>query len=339
MVLFIVIILSLYFSPIFMQPQTCVLPFVVEPCTMNGTILSCTFSVNSSEREKTCPLSNVTLIFTTSTIELFLIPQYYNQIISVDRHVISTLIIEPRIIEEPFEYDHWTDVPIQSIEIPVDTYAFVITHTRNIFDITRIQKNSNKTYWHLQTRLSHNSECERTIFFNRTITKIRQVCPYLDPHCKLSLSGPDFTHNKCPCYASGYQQTVCFIDSLSRITHSESYNSSTPYETVYINVYGTDRNVFHRIHLEKFQWDKVDHQTVYTTHRLVFLFNAGILQISPELFRQSGDLQIRIEHASCDQKTFRVDIINDTKPSIIDNLIEYPSNKHGVLACRFNFSE
>jgi len=320
--------------------QTCLLPFVTKPCINDGQNLSCTFSLNSSERNKTCDLSSISLIFTTSHVELFIIPQYYNQFIPTDKHIITKLIIKPNIINRTYEYLHWPDLRILSIEIPINIHEFIIIHDKNNLDITRIRNHLNNEYWHLQIWPTKSGKCERTVLTMYNITTTLYNCPYHINYDKLDLCGSQYAcldYN--PCYATGYRQLVCRVNIIRSKARFEARYDIPQYEIIFIDILYNSSSVLHEIDQETFIIDKNSSKPIFITKRLVVIISSGILHISSRLFNSPDDFQVRIQHGKCNEGRFLVDILNDTKPSVTANFIDYTSAKTGAIRCRLNINE
>lgn len=323
------------------KKHTCLLPFVTKPCINDGQNLSCTFSLYSSERNKTCNLTSVSLVFTTLHIELFIIPQYYNQLIPTYKHIISKLIIQPNVLNHTYEYLHWPDLRILSIEIPVNVEKFVIIHDKNNLDITRIRNKLNqREYWHLQIWPTTSDKCERTVLTRYNITTMLYDCPYHISYDRSNLCGLQYAClDDNPCYATGYRRLVCRANIIHLKARFEALQTISHYETIFINILHNSSTVLHEIDQEAFIIDDNSNELAFITKRLVVVISTGILRISSKLFDNSKDFQVRIEHGPCDERQFLLDIQNDTKPSLTHNLVDYTTAKTGAIGCQINENE
>jgi len=320
--------------------QTCLLPFVTKPCINDGQNLSCTFSLDSSERNKTCDLSSISLIFTTFHVELFIIPQYYNQFIPTYKQIITKLIIEPNVTNRTYEYLHWPDLRILSIEIPIDIHEFIIIHDKNNLDITRIRNHLNNEYWHLKIWPTKSGKCESTVLTMYNITTTVYDCPYHVNYGNLYMCGSQYAClDNNPCYATGYRQIVCRSNMIRSKAKFEALYNIPQYETIFIDALYNSLSVFHQIDQETFIIDENSSKPVFITKRLVVIISTGILQISPSLFNNPNDFQVRIEHGKCNEGQFLLDILNDTEPSVTANFIDYTSATTGAVGCHLNINE
>ncbi len=320
--------------------RTCLLPFVTKPCINDKQNLSCTFSLNSSERNKTCNLSSFALIFTTLHVELFIIPQYYDQIISINKHYITKLIIEPNISNHTFEYLHWSDIRILSIEIPTNIQKFVLIHDEKILDISRTRNYLNKQYWYLRIWPAKSGRCEKTVFTTDKFTTTLYSCPYFVDNYDIEVCGVSYAcFDQKACYNTGYKRLVCRTDRIRPRIQFQGVSTIPQYDTIFISVYQKYGYTIHDIDQETFTNHNNSDKPLFVTKHLVVIINNGILQISPKLFDNPDDFQVRIEHGQCNLEKFQVDILNDTVPSLTSNFIDYTSNRIGAIGCRLNITE
>jgi len=258
----------------------------------------------------------------------------------MDKHIITKLIIEPNVTNRRYEYLHWPDLRILSIEIPIDIHEFVIIHDRNNLGITRNRNHLNNQYWHLQIWPSKSGKCESTIFTMYDVKTTRYDCPYYINYHRLDMCGFKYAcldYN--PCYATGYRQLVCRINIIRSGVKFEALYNIPQYETIFIGVLHNSSSALHEIDQETFIIHKNFSKPVFITKRLVVIISAGILQISSRLFDSPDDFQVRIEHGQCNEGQFLVDMFNDTEPSVTVNFIDYTSTKTGAIGCRLNINE
>ena len=315
--------------------KTCLLPFVTKPCIDDGQNLSCTFSLKSFERNKTCNLSSVSLIFTTSHIELFIIPQYYNQFILIDKYFITKLILKPD-INNTYEYLHWPKIRILSIEISIDIPEFRIIHDVHYVNITRTQNQ----YWHLQIWATKYDECQKTIFRMYNITTEQYPCPYYYHRQTVDVCGITYAClDGTPCYFTGYKQIVCEIEIFGPLTKFESFRNISQYETIFINLLRDHQDTLHVINRKVFIINEDPNKPIFITKRLVIIISSGIIQVSPELFNSYNDFQVRIEYKTCDRGQFVLDILDFSNSSIFVDLFDYTAAASGGIGCRLNYTE
>jgi hypothetical protein len=296
--------------------------------------------LDSSERKHTCNLSSIALIFTTSHVELFIIPHYFNQLISINKHVITKLIIEPNITNRTFEYLHWSDIRILSLEIPTDIQEFRMIHDKNNLDISRTRNHLNKQYWHLQIWPTKSGKCENTVFNMYNVTTTHYECPYYINYAGLSICGTVYAClDHAPCYSTGYKQLVCRINIIRPGIEFEGLSNFPQYDTIFISVLHEGWSMLHEIDQETFIIDTNSSKPIFITKRLVVTIRAGILRISSKLFDNPDDFQVRIEHGRCTEGQFLVDIVNDTEPSVTIHFIDYTSTQTGAIGCRLNINE
>jgi hypothetical protein len=282
----------------------------------------------------------MTLIFTTSDIELFVIPQYYNQIISIKENFISKLIIEPNITNYTFEYLHWSPIRILSIEIPIDIHEFILIHDENNLEITRTRNKFNKEYWYLLIWPSKSGLCEKTVFTVNNFTTTPYNCSYFGDYgmevCGVSYACLD--HKVC--YTAGYRRLVCQIDMIRSKSKFQPISTISQYDTIFISVYHKYSYVLNEVDQKIFLNPKNNSdQPLFVTKNLVVIITNGFLQVSSTLFDNPDDFRVRIEHGECSIEKFQVDILNDTVPSITDNFIDYTSNRIGAIGCQLNITE
>jgi hypothetical protein len=313
------------------EKQTCLLPYVTKPCINNGKDLSCTFSLNSSERNKTCDLSSVPLFFTTTHIELFLISKYYDQIILADYHTITKLILQLNATNRRYEYSHWFYVRILSIEMPVDSNEFMIIHEIRSLLVTHHVDKFNKQYWHLLVMPTKCGQCERTVF--NTISNKTQpyLCPYNNRRSKGRMCGVEYAClNNNPCYFTGYRELVCQIDKLDWSMNFQTHDNTSQYETIFIDVLDHNSETEHTIQKNTFVAKNNYDNTIFVTKKLILIISVGILHISARFFDSVHDFQVRIEHSSCADGKFVMDIVDDTASFDNFEMIEYTASLKNV---------
>ena len=322
------------------KTQTCLLPFVTKPCINDGENLSCTFSLDSSERNKTCELSSVSLIFTTSHIELFVISKYYNQIISADNDHITKLILQPNGLNRTYEYNYWFYLRILSIAMRADLNEFVIIHEVRNLDVIRPDSQFNDHYWRLKILPTQCGSCHRTVINMNSITTTNYACPYANRYPRERICGFDYAClNNNPCYFTGYRQLVCQTDTLEWSTRFQRHNDILQYETIFIDVLDDNPNAIHRIQQSAFVANGNPNNSIFLTKHLVFVVKTGILHLSARFFRSPRDFQVRIEHGNCSNRQFVLDIYDDNESSINVNMIDYTSGKTGGSECRLDKNE
>jgi hypothetical protein len=316
---------------------TCLLPFVTKPCINDGQNLFCTLSLDSSERNNTCNLSSVSLIFTTSHFELFIIPQYYNQFILIDKYFITKLIFEPdNISNGTFEYLHWPMIRISSIEIPVDIHEFIIIHDMHYVDITRTQNQ----YWHVQIWPTKHNECQRTVFQMYNITTKQYACPYHYERRTVDACGVTYAClDGIPCYLTGHRQLVCQIDVLRSSTKFQTFRNISQYEKIFVDLLYSNQDTLHTIELKTFMINQDSLEPMFITKLLVVIISSGIIQVSATFFSSYEDFHVRIEHNTCNDGQFILDILDDTEPSTFVDLFDYTTTKTGGIGCRLDKNE
>jgi len=289
------------------------------------------------ERRKTCDLSSVSLIFTTSHVELFVIPEYYNQLILANEHVINKLIIEPDIINQTFTYLHYSTIPILSIEIPIDMHKFEIIHETDNLQITRTLNNQ---YWHLKMWPIKRSTCKLTTVSMYNFTTLRHSCPQYGNYVTFKVCGYTYVClDDEPCYFTGYKQLVCQTSIFRPWMQFEMLPSTSEYETIFIKIRDYDLYAIHQIHQDTFIINTNSIEPIFITKRVVFIISTGILQISAKLFDYSDDFQVRIEHPRCTEKRFVLDILDDDKDIINVHLFDYTTTVNGGIGCHLNTTE
>lgn len=340
MILIFLVILS--FSKLILsesERSTCLLPFVIETCLIDGKNLSCTFSLNSFERNRTCLLKSMNLIFTTFHVELFLIPVYYHLIFSKHPWVISKLIIEPNITDDTFEYLHRVDIRIFAIEIPAENYQFALIHQRDSFEITQIRNHHNRTYWHLEFLPGRIDSCDRTVFTMTNYTTMHYKCPHMfdEQFCGMFYACFDRTL----CHATGYRRLFCLVQMIRPwMQFSELWNISQ-YEFIFLSLIEQNSEYFHEINREIFMNNQTssNNQSRFKTKHLVVIINNGILHLTSNLFDDPEDFHVRIEHGQCHPKGFYLDIVNETFKAFENHFIQWKTGIKGALGCTLNISE
>lgn len=345
MIVFQSLLLLFLFYQLVQCSSTCILPFVVKPCEFDGKNVLCEFSLNSRERKTDCSLQNVTFIFITFDIELFMIPQYFYLIISNLDFIISKLIIKTNLTNDILVYVLSTSIRIDAIEISTDIDRFEIYYYSNSLNITLIQNNLNKTYWHLQIKKIDNKYCKHTVLTmaNSTRTNSISSCDKYGTSRYNVILYDDSLYPRLDnqrCFASRYKNLVCFIKTIGIFSKFELSEDESQYETIYISVCNEHTYNVQIINKETFiRHDEYTNEIEFITKHAVIIFSAGTLQLSPEFFDGSESLQIRIEHSKCTDKQFHIDLINDTLPSITQNLFELGSDEIGATQCHLDFSE
>lgn len=321
--------------------HTCLLPFVTKPCINDGKYLLCTFSLNSFERSLTCNFTSRSLIFTTSDIELFVIPQYYHQFLQTEKIVIEKLIIEPNLRNYTYEYLYWPDFRILSIEIPIDIGVFIIIHDKDILDISRIRNNLNeKEYWHLQIWPGKSGECERTVLTKYNITTTLYKCIYYNEYLGYELCGLRYAClGRYPCCNTGYRRIVCQVYTTYPEIKFTAFNNVSQYETIFINILPGSSSLLHTIEQKPFIIGYNNDKPKYITKRLIMIMSTGFLQMSSKLFDNSEIFQVRIEHDKCNKRQFMLYTIDTIKYSLMENFVDYTSSQTRAFGCWFNTNE
>ena len=342
MIVFFLVLLSFSSFVALFNPknETCLLPFVIKPCLTDRQILSCTFSLDSSERTRTCRLLAKNLIFTTFHLELFLIPTYYDLIFRYDQRIITKLIIEPNVSKCTFEYLHWTEIRILSIEFPADDYQFALIHQKNTLDINRTRNDFNQTYWHLQMMIGTCDACERTVFTLTNFTTMFYECPHMSYEPRRRICGDFYAcfHDRI-CHATGYRRLVCLVNIIRPWMHFFELSTMSQYEVIFIGFLQSHPNSFHAINETAFARDRSTDGFLFQTKRLVVVIDKGILHLSSKLFNYPEYLQVGIEHGPCHADGFRVDILNEASNSISDKFLQLDKVTIGAVGCHLNISE
>ena len=320
--------------------NTCVLPFVTQPCVIDGENLFCTFSLNSFERNRTCGLKSMNLIFTTFHVELFLIPDYYRLIFSRNQLVISKLIIEPNITNCTFEYFHKLDIQIFAIEIPMDNYQFVLIHQRNSFQITQTRTHLNRSYWHLEMVPGLCDICDRTIFTMNNHTTMQYKCPHVSDDMKEPFCGVFYAcFHGTVCHATGYRRLFCLIHVIRPWMKFYELLNISQYEIIFISFIQQNPEYFYEINRDIFMNNQSSKMSRFKTKHLVVIVNKGILHLTSKLFDHPDDFHVRIEHGECKSKGFHLDFINNTSKSFSNHFIQLKTGLTGAVGCSLNISE
>ncbi|CAF0861317.1 unnamed protein product [Adineta ricciae] len=316
--------------------QTCLLPFVTRPCINDGRNLRCTFSLDSFERRNTCDVLSARLIFTTYHVELFIIPQYYQQLTLSQENFIRKLIIEPTNLNGTYKYLHWLLIPVLSLEISTNTPNFEIIHEIDEITVTHSISALNKSYWHLNLWPIKRSVCYRTYLNSTNLRTNKYDCPLSDGY-RLLLCGQTYV---ClaghPCYYTGYHQLVCQINVLHSHMLFNTLDTSTQYETIYIDVSNMNPYTLHTIREDSFILNENSMMPKYIAKQIVIVIRAGTIQISAKLLGTSRQLQIRIEHDSCATKNVIIDILENEDDHFRNNFFDYKTTSTGANGCHLN---
>ncbi|CAF0853593.1 unnamed protein product [Adineta ricciae] len=316
--------------------QTCLLPFVIRPCVNDGRNLWCTFSLDSFERRNTCDVLSVALIFTTFHVELFIIPQYYQQLALSKENFIKKLIIESTIINGTYKYLHWLLIPVLSLEISTNTPNFEIIHEIDDITITHSINALNKSYWHLNLWPIQRSVCYQTHLNSTNLRTNKYDCPKPRVYHHLLCGYTYVCLNGHPCYYTGYQRLVCQIKVLHFQMRFNTLDNSTQYETIYIDVSNMHPYILHKVHEDSFILNKNSVMSKYIAKQIVIVIHAGIIQIFAKLLETSRQLQIRIEHDSCATKNVIIDILENEDNYFQNNLFDYKTTSTGAHGCHIN---
>ena len=306
------------------EDQSCLLPYVTEPCRSISKQLFCSFSRNSSERKMTCNLSAHSWFFSTTDFELFLVKKYYERIISNDKYSINKLIFVPMAVNRTYTYSFLLNIHVSSIELPIGSNTFRIIHSLADFIPVRTEDESLRLAWNIKTSSEKQAACQLDVLSSENTTSHKFVCPFDD--ASVHRCGTVYACLQGqPCFYTGDEQLTCQIHILHSNMVFLSQADTVQYESILLDVLSDDPAVFHELRANAF-----------ATKRLIVVISKGILQTTSASFEHR---HVRVEHGNCDEGKFLLDIIDDENGSTPVDLIDYTSGQTGDLNCRLNQSE
>ena len=316
--------------------QSCWLPYVTEPCQSVNRSLICSFSWNSSERRKTCNRSSLSLIFSTTDYELFFVTKYLHQILTTEKQDIRKLILLPTGVNRTCTYSFWLNVFVWSIEIPtISSNTVRIIH--DLVNLTSVQHRDqrNRSSWNVQISGDRWHTCQVTSVSSYQVESRPFICPF-----DASAVNRCGTAYAClqgePCFHTGDRQLTCRIVALASNMVFLRQSDAIQYESILLDVTYEDVSALHVLELETFVDES---RTKFVTKRLIIAISKGILQTTSAFVEHRKDFQVRIEHGTCDEGTFLIDIIDDSNRSVPISLVDYISGETGELKCRLNGNE
>lgn len=316
--------------------QSCWLPYVTEPCQSVNRSLTCSFSWNSSERRNTCNLSSLSLIFSTADYELFLVRKYLHQILTTERQDIRKLILLPTGVNRTCTYSFWLSIFVWSIEIPIISSNTVrIIHELDNLTSVQHRDQRNRSSWNVQISRDHRHTCQMTTFSSHQVESQPFICPF--DAAAMNRCGTDYACLQGePCFYTGDRQLTCRIVVLMSDMVFLRQSDAVQYESILLDVKNEDVSALHVVQLETFFNES---RTNFVTKRLIIAISKGILQTTSAFFEYRSNFQVRIEHGTCDEGTFLLDIIDDSNRSVSASLVDYISGETGGLNCRLNGNE
>lgn len=318
----------------------CHLPFVTEPCAYDTRYLRCTFALNSTERNKTCDLDQLSLIFSTFDIELFMIDAYHNQILRRE-HVIEKLILKSTSANVNLTYTLDFFITILFIEIPVSKNKVQLIHKADAIFVFHPTNTSKNQTWLIRLLPSRASTYNISTFHRNTFSTGSTFCDEIDDDTCPSQCGKMFSClDDERCLFTGDNRLICATKNLKKELEFVAHRQSQPNMRIFLDVLETRANYTHKI--KRTQLINVvkskEKKKPSVINKLVIVMRGGIIEAKAALFNRT-DFSVQIEHSGCDGTNFLLFI--DPSPEAIGrmNLINYITGRREDFGCYSNLNK